>query len=332
MSRQLAGRLVRIAVVVGASTFTYEFLKQFIRPGITIWQSHSVTIVYSAAIASLAAYFALRKYDKLTLNLHREICERKRVETALKIADQRKNDFMAVLAHELRNPLAPIRNAVEVMQLCGDDIQKLHWARGVIDRQSQLLGCLTEELLDVSRIACGKVQLAIQPVDLAFIVTSAVEAARPLIDGRGHRLKVELPSGPLPLKADAARMTQVVLNLLNNAAKFTPPGGAICVSACREARFIALRIRDNGKGIAPDALAHVFDLFMQAAEKGESAGGLGIGLSVVRRLVDLHAGTVEVASPIEDGHGTEFVVRLIAADESVVEDAARQSVESGVLL
>jgi signal transduction histidine kinase len=316
MSPNMARPILSLAATLLVGMLIYESLKQLLWPHITIWQSHTITILFTSTLGTASAFFVLRRYDRLNAQLHRESRERQRVEAALKVADRRKDEFLAVLAHELRNPLAPIRNAVEVMKLKGEDLGKMQWARDVIDRQSVLLNRLVDELLDVSRIARGKIQLQITRTDLSRIISAALEAVQPAIDARGHSLCVDIPATPLPLDVDESRMTQVVLNLLNNAIKYTPNGGRIRIAAVREGRKICLTVRDNGRGIAADEIAHVFDMFAQRSSES-SEGGLGIGLSVVRRLVELHAGSVAVASPIEDGHGSEFVIRLVAADHEL---------------
>lgn len=249
--------------------------------------------------------------------LEREIAERRRLERELRIhadelaeADRRKNDFLAMLAHELRNPLAPIRSAIEILHLRGPIEPILQQARDVIDRQVTHMTRLIDDLLDVSRITRGKVQLYKQRVELDGIVRRALEITRPLIEGRNHKLSVTLPSQPVWLEADATRMAQVVANLLNNAAKFTEPGGQIWLvgELCNEE--VMLRVRDTGVGIPSDVLPHIFDLFIQADRTlDRSQGGLGIGLTLVHWLVEMHGGTV-VATSEGPGQGSEFVVRL----------------------
>jgi PAS domain S-box-containing protein len=229
---------------------------------------------------------------------------------ALRESDQRKDEFLAMLAHELRNPLAPIRNAVHVLHTEGAPVPELQWARAVIDRQAQQLTRLVDDLLDVSRITRGKIELRKERVQLATIINSAVEASRPLIEKGHHELTVTLPPEPIFLDADATRLAQVLLNLLNNAAKYTEPGGHIGLSAEREGQQVILRVQDTGIGIAREMVPRIFDLFVQVDRSLERAqGGLGIGLTLVQRLVQLHGGSVEAHSD-GPGKGSAFTIRL----------------------
>jgi PAS domain S-box-containing protein len=239
-----------------------------------------------------------------------DITQRRRIEEERRDADRRKDEFLAMLSHELRNPLAPIRNALSVLSLADADPGATAWAREVIDRQTGVLTHLVDDLLDVARITQGKVTLHRATVRLAGVVTAAVEASQPLIDARRHRLEVDLPDEPLYVDGDTTRLSQVVLNLLNNAAKYTPDGGHIRLSLAREADRAVLRVADDGDGLAPETLATAFDLFTQADRSLDRAqGGLGIGLTLVRRLVELHGGCVDAHSD-GPGLGAEFVVRL----------------------
>jgi signal transduction histidine kinase/DNA-binding response OmpR family regulator len=224
--------------------------------------------------------------------------------------DRRKNEFLAMLAHELRNPLAPVWSAVEVLRLKGTADPELNWARDVIDRQVRHLVRLVDDLLDVSRITRGKIKLYPEVLDVAGVVASAVETSRPLVEAHAHLLAVSLPEGPLRVHADPARLTQVLTNLLNNAAKYTPDGGQIWLSAAPDGGEAVFRVRDTGAGIPRDMLSKVFDLFTQVDRSlDRSEGGLGIGLTLVRRLVELHGGRVAAFSE-GPGRGSEFVVRL----------------------
>jgi PAS domain S-box-containing protein len=228
----------------------------------------------------------------------------------LKESDRRKDEFLAMLAHELRNPLAPIRNAVQIFRGKGTPVPELQWATEVIDRQVRQLSRLVDDLLDVSRITRGKVELRKEPVELSVVIQSAVEASRPLIEKWGHDLIVTIPPEPIPLEADPTRLAQVFLNLLNNAAKYTDRGGRIHLSAERQDGDVVVRVIDNGIGIPTDKLPQVFDLFAQLDPSMErSEGGLGIGLTLVQRLVAMHDGTVEAKSQ-GLGTGSEFIVRL----------------------
>jgi signal transduction histidine kinase len=247
---------------------------------------------------------------RLYSSLQREIIRSREAEESLQDANRRKDEFLAMLSHELRNPLAPIRNAVEVIRRLAPPDPKLTMARDVVDRQVSLLARLVEELLDVSRISQGKIALKKEAVDLARIIAHSVETSRPLIDARGQTLTVAVPAAPVWLSADFARLSQVVANLLNNASKYTGEGGRIELAASAGEGEATITVRDNGAGIEPQLLPKVFDLFVQgerALDRGQ--GGLGIGLTLVKRLVELHQGTVEVASD-GPGRGATFSVTL----------------------
>jgi PAS domain S-box-containing protein len=239
----------------------------------------------------------------------RDLTESKRREELL-AHSRRKDEFLAMLAHELRNPLAPIRNAVEILALKDSLDPQLAWVRGVIDRQVTQLTRLVEDLLDVSRIATGKIRLELAPVDVAVVAAGAVEAARPTMEARRQELSVGQTARALRVRADGARLAQVISNLLNNAAKFTPEGGRIRLTIDERDGWATIAVRDNGIGIAPDMLPKVFDLFTQCdSSDGRAQGGLGIGLTLVRNLVEMQGGHVQVSSD-GAGQGSEFVVRL----------------------
>ncbi|MBK9258504.1 MAG: PAS domain S-box protein [Polyangiaceae bacterium] len=250
----------------------------------------------------------------------------KKAEEALKEADQRKDEFLAMLSHELRNPLAPILNAVQILRLLGPKEPKLERARDMIERQVNHLSRLVDDLLDVSRVSRGKIKLQKTRLDLADVIRQAVETSRPLIDARHHELRVTLPGKPICVEADLTRLAQVVSNLLNNAAKYTDDGGIIELAAEQHGEFkrgeAIIRVRDNGRGIESKALGKLFDMFYQVDRNlDRSEGGLGIGLSLVRSLVDMHGGRVEAHSDGR-GKGSEFVVRLPElCDDSPSEDA-----------
>ncbi|HEX6414060.1 MAG TPA: response regulator [Burkholderiales bacterium] len=259
---------------------------------------------------------------RLYSSLQREIVRSREAEEELQDANRRKDEFLAMLSHELRNPLAPIRNAVEVIRRLAPPDPKLTMARDVVDRQVTLLARLVEELLDVSRISQGKIALKKEPVDIARIIAHSVETSRPLIDARAQALSVSVPAAPVWLSADFARLSQVVSNLLNNASKYTGEGGRIELTASAEAGEARIVVRDNGAGIEPQLLHKVFDLFVQgerALDRGQ--GGLGIGLTLVKRLVELHNGRVDAASD-GPGRGAIFTVTLpcIAAVEPQRQD------------
>jgi signal transduction histidine kinase len=226
-------------------------------------------------------------------------------------ADRRKNEFLAMLAHELRNPLAPILNAVEILRLRGPGDETLQTQRELIDRQVRHMKRLLEDLLDVSRITRGKIQLRREPVDLADVLTQAIEASRPLIDSKAHQLSIRLPHKRVRVDADQTRLAQVFTNLLNNAAKYTDSGGQIRVEAeDPDCGTVRVRVSDTGIGMTPEVLAQAFELFTQADRSlARSQGGLGIGLTLVRSLVEMHGGRVQAFSE-GPGKGTEIVVQL----------------------
>lgn len=228
----------------------------------------------------------------------------------LEDAGRRKDEFLAMLSHELRNPLAPIRNAVELMRRVGSPEPRLTMARDVIDRQVTQLARLVDELLDVSRISQGKIVLRKEPIELAKIVQHAIETARPMIDSHEQRLSVETSGRPVWLLGDFTRLSQVIANLLNNASKYTPDGGRIKLTALGEQGVAAISVEDDGSGIDAELLPRVFELFVQGERAlDRSQGGLGIGLTLVKRLVELHQGKVEASSP-GVGKGARFTVTL----------------------
>ncbi len=243
--------------------------------------------------------------------------ERRAAEATLREANRRKDEFLALLSHELRNPLAPILTAAQLMQRRGDVATPRE--REVILRQAQHLLRLVDDLLEVSRVARSKVTLSRQPLDLGTMVGRAIEAAAELLEQGHHRLWLSSPPpGPegLWVDGDEVRLTQVVTNLLTNAARYTPAGGDIDVGAAREGDEVVLRVRDNGKGIDPDLLPKMFDMFVQGPRGPDRAeGGLGLGLTLVRMLTELHGGTVAAASN-GPGQGSEFTVRLPASTRS----------------
>lgn len=239
-----------------------------------------------------------------------DVTETHSMNEKLREADRRKDEFIATLAHELRNPLAPIRNALQIARTQHATEAQRRWSHDVIDRQVRHMALLLDDLLDVSRITRGTLQLRLERVELAAIIDTAIETARPLIDSRNHRLIVRLPPQPVWLTADALRLAQVVSNLLTNAAKYSEPHGVIQLDATLEAAETVIRVADEGIGIAPHMLSRIFEMFAQ----GESAtsqveGGLGIGLSLVKGLVSLHNGTVDAMSG-GPGKGSVFTVRL----------------------
>nr|MDP9121871.1 ATP-binding protein [Acidobacteriota bacterium] len=243
-------------------------------------------------------------------------------------AGRSKDEFLAMLAHELRNPLSPILNAIEMLRQKGGDEAVRRRAAEMLGRQAGHMVRLIEDLLDVSRITRGKIELRLEPVELGALVGRAVEGSSPAIEARGHRLTVGLPQEPIWLQADPVRLEQVLANLLNNAAKFTPPGGSIAVEVAVRGGEAELRVRDDGEGIPGDLLPRVFDLFVQADRSlARTHGGLGIGLTLVHSLVRFHGGSVAALSA-GPGRGSEFVVRLPLAvqmpqHQSAVDRSAR---------
>ena len=257
------------------------------------------------------------QFDAEEVEFMRTIChyvtaayERVRLIRELRDADRRKDEFLATLAHELRNPLAPIRNALHIMQLAEDDSAAIDQARTMMERQLKQMVRLIDDLLDVSRITRGKLDLRKERVELAAVIGNAVDTTRPLIEAAGHSLTVSLPPQPVYLDADPMRLAQVFSNLLNNAAKYTDRGGRLWLTAAHDGNTIVITVRDTGIGIPADALPTVFEMFTQVDRSLEKAqGGLGIGLTLVKRLVEMHGGTVEARSE-GPGHGSEFIARL----------------------
>jgi len=239
-----------------------------------------------------------------------DLTDRKLAEMGLRDADRRKDEFLATLSHELRNPLAPIRSAIEVIRLARGDQELVEKARATIERQLSHLVRITDDLLDVARITQNKVQLRRERIDLRAVVQSAIEATRPMIDALGHTLTLELPDDPIWVDVDDTRIAQALSNLLNNAAKYSEPGGRITVTAASDDRGATIAVRDTGIGIPPDLLPRIFDMFTQLqAHRDRTYGGLGVGLTLSKRLVQLHGGTITAASD-GLGRGSVFTIRL----------------------
>jgi PAS domain S-box-containing protein len=263
------------------------------------------------------------------MGLEMDVSDRKGLEDELRQrageladADRRKDEFLAMLAHELRNPLAPLSNALHLLERGGADKDRV---REMAERQVRHLTRLVDDLLDVSRITQGKISLRKERVLLSDVVTRALEMMRAVLDSRGHQLTVSMPPRPVRFEADAARLAQVVANLLSNAAKFTPSGGSIWLTAEPLDGEVVIRVRDTGVGLAADLLPNVFDLFVQGdASLDRTRGGLGIGLTLVRRLVELHGGRVEARSP-GLGQGSEFLVYLPTVEATLAESAAEST-------
>jgi|GEM_PF-696571 len=239
-----------------------------------------------------------------------DVSERKRTEEALRMADRRKDEFLAMLAHELRNPLAPISAGVQLLEMVYVEEPRVRQISEIISRQVKHMTHLVDDLLDVSRVTRGLVTLNRERIDLKIVVANAIDQVRSLIDAKQHQLSVQLPPEPVHLHGDHTRLTQVVANLLNNAAKYTPQGGRLQLLMALRPEQAEVRVRDNGAGIAPDLLPDIFELFTQGKRTlDRSQGGLGLGLALVKKLVELHAGSVRAYSA-GPGQGSEFVVRL----------------------
>ena len=260
--------------------------------------------------------------------LQSEVAERARIERALKEADRHKDEFLAMLAHELRNPLAPLQNAVQIMQRRPSIDPQLVWMREIIERQLAHLSRLVDDLLDVSRITRGKISLTREPLQLEALIARALETVQPLITERRHELSVEIEEAGLSVEGDLTRLTQIIGNILSNAARYTESGGHIALRARRDGAMLEITVRDDGIGIPADLLPTVFELFTQLERpSARTQGGLGIGLALVRKLVELHEGTVSAQSD-GPGRGSLFTVRLPLAENAV---AARPNdeVEAG---
>ena len=259
--------------------------------------------------------------ERANRSLQSEVAERARAEQALQEADRNKDEFLAMLAHELRNPLAPILNALQLMRMQPSAVQ-LQWAQEVIQRQLASLTRLVDDLLDVSRITRGKITLTREPMEVATLITRAVETIQPLVQERDHELILQVAPGSLRVSGDPTRLTQALGNVLGNAAKYTDRGGRIELLCARHGSDVEIRVRDNGIGIPAELLPRIFDLFTQLERTSDySSSGLGIGLALVRRIVEMHGGTV-TAHSAGAGGGSEFVMRL-----PLITDAAARTEE-----
>jgi signal transduction histidine kinase len=244
----------------------------------------------------------------------------RQIQNELIETDRRKDQFLAMLGHELRNPLAPIRNAITILKRNDLEESNVDWCRDVIERQADHLTRIVDDLLDVSRVSRGKIQIEKGILDLSAVIQQAVEICRPLIDSRRHELSLSLPAAPVLVEGDFTRLAQVVANLINNAAKYTDEGGRLWVSIDNEADSTGhaiIRVRDNGRGMDAASIANLFELFYQVdTNLDRSDGGLGVGLALVRSLVEMHGGTVEATSPGR-GLGSEFILRLPRAIHTI---------------
>jgi PAS domain S-box-containing protein len=308
-------------MVTGGPNFTME--KRYQRPdGSTVWVDVSVTMFKDADGAPLGT---LAVVIDITARKQAEEELRRRVEQ-LAEEGRRKNEFLALLGHELRNPLAPLKNGIEILGGLGCDDARVEPIRAMMDRQVRQLTRLVDDLLDTSRVNRGLVQLRKERVLLADVVSRAVETTQPIIKERSHTLTVTAPEQPVWLDGDPVRLEQILGNLLTNAARYTEPGGRIFVTAEREGEQAVVRVQDSGIGIRPEMLTHIFDMFTQADRvPGRVHEGLGIGLTLVKSLVEMHGGSVEALSA-GPGKGSEFVVRLPVAQQpeaSVAEEAER---------
>jgi signal transduction histidine kinase/CheY-like chemotaxis protein len=276
-----------------------------------IWPDGSTHWLHAQARVFLDAH----GQPERMIGVNFDLTERKRAEEQLRDADRRKDEFLATLAHELRNPLAPIRNALEILERSPDPEYTRH-AHALMGRQLEQMVRLVDDLLDVSRITRGKLELRRERIKLGTIVNSAIETSRPTIDHMGHALTVNLPKQPIIVDADFTRLAQVLSNLLNNSAKYTDRGGQIWLHVEQQGREVVLSVSDNGIGIAADQLSHIFEIFSQVdGSTDRSQGGLGIGLTLVKRLVEMHGGKIEAQSD-GIGKGARFIVRLpIVVDE-----------------
>ncbi|MBN1240727.1 MAG: PAS domain S-box protein [Gammaproteobacteria bacterium] len=293
--------LERVKSALADPAGTYHAEKRYLRKdGTYVWVHVAANILRDASGRPVQ-----------TAAIVLDISERKRAEQALQEADRMKDDFLATLAHELRNPLAPLTSAADLLRHA--DHGEVGWCREVVDRQVRHLTRLIDDLLDVSRITRDKLELRKARITLADVIRGAVEASRPMLERCEQTLKADLPAEPVLLDGDAVRLTQVFTNLLTNAAKFTRSAGTIRIVAQPEGAGIEVRVIDSGIGIAKEELGRVFEKFYQSPHRGERfLGGLGIGLSLVRKLVELHGGSIEARSA-GIGHGSEFVVRLPVA-------------------
>ncbi len=290
------------------------------------WMAYKVLALTDAANQPIA--FATVSQD--VTERRRLADDLRRLAADLSEADRRKNEFLATLAHELRNPLAPMSNMLEVVKRADGDGVVLKRAHETLERQLAQMIRLVDDLLDLNRVTHDRLELRRSEVELSSVIQQAVEVARPLVDAAGHHLTVEMPDEPIYLNADGARLAQLFGNLLNNSSKYTRPGGAISLSAKRVGDDVEVTVKDNGAGIPQDKLDSIFDMFMQVDRTSEwSQGGLGIGLTLVKRLTEMHGGSIEARSAGE-GQGSEFIVRLpvLSRDEGAAQhgpDAASES-------
>lgn len=296
-----------------------EYLDEGLNRPLRLHEILALNLAFDEAIAaSVGMYVANR--EEAVRQAERDIVERERQAEAerlrqqaetLQEVDRRKDEFLAILGHELRNPLAPIRNVVQVFKLKEPDTQTVHWATEVVERQVGHMTRLVDDLLDITRIARGTVQLNLDRLDLAGLVHVAAEDQRSTWEAGGLHVELDVPSEPVWVRGDSVRLAQVVGNLVHNAVKFTVAGGRVAVRLERNAGRAVLTVRDTGVGIEPDVLPHIFETFRQAERsRHQSRGGLGLGLALVKGLVELHGGSVQAFSDGPD-RGSAFVVNLV---------------------
>jgi PAS domain S-box-containing protein len=292
---------------------TLEIWQDCVRSGKNWYREHRIRGADGAYHPVLAQGVAIRgDHGEIVgwAGIHLDIRRLKETEDALREADRRKDEFLATLAHELRNPLAPIGHAVKILEVAASDERQRDWAREVIARQSRRMALLLDDLLDVSRITSGRLKLRFDQVAVDSLVATAVETAKPLIEAKQQSLTVELPAPPLLLDVDALRLSQALSNLLTNAAKYTDTGGALSIVVTQKIDELTIAVRDTGIGLSAATIPRVFDMFSQVESAIDRAeGGLGIGLALVKGLVRLHGGTVEAKSA-GLGLGSEFTIRL----------------------
>ena len=278
----------------------------------------------------MSALYDVEHKHRGYVHVLQDLTQRRNAES-LAETSRRMHEFIAMLAHELRNPLAPIRNAVELMRKRGMGDRTLEAMRDTVDRQVATLSRIIDDLLDVNRIARGHFAVIKEDIDLRDVIRRALETSRPLIDSQAHRLTVTMPERPIPIHGDAVRLAQAFANLLNNAARYTSPGGLITVAVEARAGDVTVRIIDTGRGIAPADSERIFDLFTQVSPADAGQGGLGVGLALVRRVIELHGGAVRMKSS-GLGHGSEFAVVLpSAAHRPETLPGAEQQAKNGAL-
>jgi PAS domain S-box-containing protein len=285
---------------------TFAAERRFVRrDGETIWVKLSISSARASAEHGVSAVAVIE-----------DITERKHAEEDLREADRRKDEFLATLAHELRNPLAPIRNSLHIFRMAGIQDPAVSRVADMMERQVAHMVRMVDDLLEVSRISRGKIELRKERIELASVLRNAVDTSMPLIEAAKHRLAIDVPEDPMVLDADPVRLAQVFANLLNNSAKYTREGGEITLRVTREAGMAAVCVSDNGEGIPQPMLKRVFNMFTQVNTGSRAQGGLGIGLTLAKTLVHLHGGTIEASSEGQ-GRGCEFRVRLPLAQVEV---------------